>query len=366
MQLLYDNNDPAFLKPAEEALKGIQSLKEQFGEIDRQDDAWPHIPWVVDETSTSVSSWGESKAERLLSLSPKTYTPPPSGNHIYPPSWSACGRYPDGEGWLMNDPGTRHFYRSCIPEPDTGRLIVAPYIRYFHHKHHSEVALTYGDGYPVTCRVLQPIPVKYTPPPITTQELELLDTLPPFNEAVKGIVENYFPIELAKTFEYYRHFKTRQYQVQKMIKRLQDQEYRYLEQALERLNELERANFLGRLMGYEDELVLVLEDSPSSLSALARLTANFAGIVTNSATDATPNRLRNPLHWKEQDRIAIAIQNEDDGYEHLRTPSGRKSTRRRSHKSPKNPVPSKSRRLRCYRCSRRGHLRSNCPFGLRK
>jgi hypothetical protein len=108
-------------------------------------------------------------------------------------------------GWELNDPLTTSYYRVLIPDPTTNRLIVAPFISYAIQHSKAEVQATYGKGYPIHNRILQPIPVDYICPPLTPDQLAILDSQALFAEAVNKVINRKFPLHISATIKQYQH-----------------------------------------------------------------------------------------------------------------------------------------------------------------
>jgi hypothetical protein len=147
-------------------------------------------------------------------------TGPPQGNSTHPPSQWVCGEHP-GIGWELNDPFTTNFYRVTIPDPTTSRLVVAPFVTYAIQHDRAEISATYGKGYPIHTRVLQPLPVTYYCPALTPDELTIFDSKAPFSDAMNKVINEQFPLHLSAAVRRYQHFKA-QYMVQTTIRRLQE------------------------------------------------------------------------------------------------------------------------------------------------
>jgi hypothetical protein len=123
-------------------------------------------------------------------------TGPPQGNSTHPPSQWVCGEHP-GIGWELNDPLTTNFYQVTIPDSTTSRLVVAPFVTYAIQRDRAEISATYGKGYPIHTRVLQPLPVTYYCPALTPDELTIFDSKAPFADAVNKVINEQFPLHLS-------------------------------------------------------------------------------------------------------------------------------------------------------------------------
>ena len=100
-------------------------------------------------------------------------------------------------GWELNDMLTTNFYRIQIPDPTTKWIIVAPYISFSIQRERAEVQGTYGKGYPIHNRRLEPIPVDYYCPPFTPEQITLLDATAEHAHALTTVVDEKFPIDLS-------------------------------------------------------------------------------------------------------------------------------------------------------------------------
>jgi hypothetical protein len=136
-------------------------------------------PTPEDDSSNPISQWeyeSEDDWENRSDDATGQYDDaPPQGDSMHPLSQWVCGEHP-GMGWELNDPLTTSYYRVLIPDPTTNRLIVAPFISYAIQYSKAEVQATYGKGYPIHNRVLQPLPVDYLCPPLTPAQLAILDS----------------------------------------------------------------------------------------------------------------------------------------------------------------------------------------------
>ena len=121
-----------------------------------------HAHWIcpqspLDQVDLSTSSAPPSAANSLTSSPFATAMTLPATPHnrtsTEPPFWGYCGEHP-GVGWVLNSPGTTHFYRFIIPHPDNGAAIVAPFLQYHIALEGSEVFSTFGQGYSVHKRAL--------------------------------------------------------------------------------------------------------------------------------------------------------------------------------------------------------------------
>ena len=252
---------------------------------------WERPQTPIDEWDYNTSSeWADDEEyKELWPTPPKT---PPQGDENHPPSSSVCGEHP-GLGWELNAPGTVMYYRFLIPDPTTNRCVVAPFLTYFIQRERPEVSATYGKGYPIHTRLLQPLPVDYFVPSMTPEQIGLLDAQSPCANAINKVLNTYFPYHISAAVRQYQYFKETQYAIQRTIKHLQNKEQRYLEKAVGLLSELENANFLGRLMAHGD---VIIEDlgskDPHSCGEYLSRTRYFEGDITQSALDPKVNPFR--------------------------------------------------------------------------
>jgi hypothetical protein len=150
-----------------------------------------------------------------------------------------------GEGWYLNDPFTKYYYRVEIIHPITSQYINAPYVTFHIQLNSAQVSAIYGKGYAVVIKPLKPVSVCYTTPLLTPEQILLLDPAEGHAQAVQQVVEDQFPLHLSAALKCYHFYKCSQYQVQHHIHLLKEREYRYMEKALGILKQLENANVLG-------------------------------------------------------------------------------------------------------------------------
>ena len=142
------------------------------------------------------------------------------------------GSHP-GVGWVLNSPGTTHFYRFIIPHLDNGAPIVAPFLQYHIALEGSEVFNTFGQGYIIHKRALRPTPVDYDSPPLTPEQLRIFDASEPYAYVVSKVVDKYFPYDLLAAVRQYQFYKSTQYALQRTIQTAHAKELKYSEKALE-------------------------------------------------------------------------------------------------------------------------------------
>ena len=202
-----------------------------------------------------------------------------------------CGEHP-GSDWVLNSPGTTHYYRFIIPDPTNCQPIVAPFLLYNLYIARPEVHATFGKGCQIYRRTLQLTPVDYTCPPLTPEQLCVFDTQEPFAYAVNKVINDYFPHDLSTAIWQYQHHKQFQYVVQSAIRHLQDKKYKHLEKALEVLSDLEDANVLGRLLAHADVIDMAFDSNDDHHHAWAQVLSDFRGHITQSALDPRINPYR--------------------------------------------------------------------------
>jgi len=127
-------------------------------------------------------------------------------------------------------------------------------------------------------------------PPLTPEQLQLLNIQAPFASTITKIVNNYFPPDLTTGVHQYQFYKDTQYALQASIKSLQDKELQYLEGAMEVLSGLENANVLGWLLAHEDIISTdLLAKNAQVYTHYAHLACSFQGDITQSAQDVHIN-----------------------------------------------------------------------------
>jgi hypothetical protein len=312
---------------------------------------------------------------------------PPQGDSTHPPSQWACGEHP-GMGWDLNDPFTTTFYRIQIPDPTTNRVIVAPYISYSVQRNRAEVQGTYGKGYPIITRPLEPIPVDYYCPPITPEQMILLDAKAPFANVVNKILNDKFPLVISAAVRRYQYYQEEKYATQIKIRRLQEKENECLEKAMCVLSDLENTNILGRLACFEDEVYHDLTHDQIAAYEFLKVIHTYRGVITTSALDATPNPYRkhfithldSPLTFRPRnsdspravpftiplrgclDRHCSKERNHDEVEDYFQENADviEERLHQRLHKRkplPKHPL---SAHKQCFKCGHMGHIRAMC------
>jgi len=122
---------------------------------------------------------------------------------MHPPSLDCCGDFP-GDGWDFNKPLSSHYHRILILSPVGKRQVVAPYVHYNLNHKCPEVSGTFGQGYKVHTHLLRPTPVDRLCPPLTPEQLQLLNSQAPFAFAITKVVNTYFPPDLAAGVRQYQ------------------------------------------------------------------------------------------------------------------------------------------------------------------
>ena len=265
--------------------------------------------------SSHSSGWSDNNDEELDHLWPKLPMMPPKGDDMHSPQMTVCGTHP-GQGWEINNPLTKNYYRFLIPDSSTKCNIIAPFITYrFARCDAPSISGTYGSGYPIHTHPLTATPMDYVCPTITLDQLCLLDTKEPFANTVNHIINMYFPLNLSTTVRQYQHFRETEYAIQCTIHKLQEKEMCYIEKAVGVLQELENANILGHLLMHEDEIhnILLQESkgkfhpisSQDPLTSYTILAKSFRGTIMQSALDVCPNKW---CHcYAQTSRIALAL-----------------------------------------------------------
>ena len=351
-----------------------------------------------DTISSDSSGWDYNNDSELEHLWPAPPMTPPEGDDMHPLQMSVYGTHPR-QGWELNDPLSKNYYRFLIPNPSTKRLIVAPFISYNFGCHDAlSISGTYGSGYPIQTYPLTPTPTVYVSPAITPEQLHLLDTKEPFADAVNHIINEYFPLNLSAAVRQYQYYRETEYAIQCTIRTLQDKEMRYIEKAIGVLSELENANVLGCLLAHSQEITDcllktcerdMLGPHNNPLTPFLTLATLFRGKITQSALDVRPNNFRqgkdlirgmsskernlqqdddDDNYYSEDDNtcnfIACKIKGMED---HLRNRlHAPKRTRAAIHVKPMHAyrrIPSKTVRVIkvCYECCKPGHIWAFCP-----
>jgi hypothetical protein len=274
-----------------------------------------------------------------------------------------------GEGWYLNDPFTKNYYQVEICSPVTGRYINAPYVTFHIQCDRAEVSATYGRGYAITTRALDPVPVCYLCPSLNPEQIQLLDPSVDFAPAVRRVIDDQFPIHLSAAFVRYQFYRRAQYMAQRHIRQLKEREYKYMEKAIGVLSQMENANVIGRLCAHEDEILHQLAVDQQEPDHFLRLLNTYTGPITLSALDPRANPFRKGAN-AHQLRPGVA--------DRLCKPRARMCSKERNHYDVENRLQDDADRTeddirgrlhqrhrpcikRCFKCHKHGHIRAECP-----
>jgi hypothetical protein len=151
-------------------------------------------------------SWTDNEEEEIEDDSSDDWGKPNPADQFK----EICSEH-SGEGWHCNDPFTIHHYPFEIFNPVNYDRINAPYLTFHIHCDHIDVSATYGRGYPIITHTLEPIPVDYHCPPLTPEQIEILDPKIGFAGALKRIIDDHLPIHLSAAVQRYQYYKSVQY-----------------------------------------------------------------------------------------------------------------------------------------------------------
>src|SRR5713101_3343585 len=293
-----------------------------------------HNTPTTEAPSSTSSGW--SQDDDIPKCWPSPPTTSAEGDDQHPPQLSVCGQHPgQKEGWIINQPGTRDYYRLLIADPATNANVVAPYVKYTGSIAHPEIWGTYGKNYRTHVRNLTPTQVGYISGPLSIDHGQLLDSEASYAPAVNKVIDAHFPRDLAAGVRQYQHYNETWYSIQKTIRELQAKEMRYLERAVEVLSELECANVIGRLLAHLDTLSEVLVQDVQAHLQFSNRVSGFQGHIPTNARDLTKPLMHTNLKV------------------HTRTLSQPLSDRIRDHFQARKPPtePASDTRIRCARPS---------------
>ena len=111
----------------------------------------------------------------------------------------------------------QHYYRLLICNPLSNTYIVAPYVTYSFNRANPEISGTFGRGYSIITHQLRPTPVDYICPPLTLDQLCLLDNNTPYVDTINNVINNYLPYNVSYGIRQYQYFKEKQYATQRHI-----------------------------------------------------------------------------------------------------------------------------------------------------
>ena len=219
---------------------------------------------------------------------------------MHPPAQWFCSEHPS-QDWELNDALSIQYYPATIPDPTTNHLVVAPFVCYSIGHAKSEVAVTFGLGYPVHSHIFQVVPVDYPCLSLTPDQITIFDSFSPLAPKVNQVIDTHFLIYLSAKVQRYQYFKEAQYAAQHCIKDLKDQltrikerEQQFFKQAMCSLDELKKANILGQLIAHHNKLIAELSEMHQGNFKVA--IHGFPGPITQSSIDARPNPLCTLTH----------------------------------------------------------------------
>jgi len=127
-------------------------------------------------------------------------------------------------------------------------------------------------------------------PPLTLEQLQLLNSQAPFTFAITKVINNYFPLDLAAGVRQYQFYKDTQYALQASVKSLEDKAQCYLEGTMKVLSRLENANVLGHLLAHANIISADLLAKDAQVYTLyTHLACSFQEDITQSTLDIHVN-----------------------------------------------------------------------------
>jgi hypothetical protein len=106
------------------------------------------------------------------------------------------------------------------------------------------------------------IPVDYSTPSLSPNQICLLNPTKPFAPAFNKVVQDNLSYDLIAALQQYCHYKELQYKAQGKSSELHVKGVHYLEHAVEVLSDLENANIIGRIyLQYKDEIIKEIGDN---------------------------------------------------------------------------------------------------------
>jgi hypothetical protein len=232
---------------------------------------------------------------------PSPPSTPPQGNDMHPPNEDCRGETPD-DNWLVNTIGSNSYYRFLIPDPATNRSVVAPYIKFELYYARPKVRATYGRDYRIYTRLLEATPVDYGSPPLTHEQMQVLDPDVSYALAIERVIKEEFPIDLVASICQYQYYRRTQYAIQKVTNEMRTKEMKYLEKVLEVLDKLEQANVLGRLLAHLNIITQELNRHDAPHSSFTQAIRGFQGVIPWSARDTAVDPVRTDLNLKGKKR----------------------------------------------------------------
>ena len=176
---------------------------------------------------------------------PKWPTPPPTplgDTDMIPPALTYCGSSPE-EDWKYNDHTKLHYHHYLIPSPETGKFVVASWIKFDLLQAHPEVSATFGKYHPTYSKVLHLTPVDYDTKIISFEQVHLFHTEEAFVPIVDIILSELCPPDIEAGIHHYRYYCTMTKAYQDKVTDTQEHYIKYLDHMMKVLDTLESCCF---------------------------------------------------------------------------------------------------------------------------
>ena len=162
------------------------------------------------------------------------------------PMLNYCGSSP-GEDWKYNDLTKLHYYHCLIPSPETGKFVVAPWIKFDLLQAQPEVSMTFSKYHPKYTKILRFTPVDYDTNIISPEQARLFHLEEAFAPAIDIILSELCPPDIEAGIRHYRYYHTIAKTYQSKVADTQDHYMKNLERMMEVLDTLEKADAFSRL-----------------------------------------------------------------------------------------------------------------------
>ena len=188
-------------------------------------------------------------AEMQSYLEPGTHQPefptPPStpsdDTDLTPPALIHC-RISLGEDWKYNDQLKYSYYCYLIPSPETGKFVVASWIKFNLLQASPKVSAIFRKYHSKYLKILCSTPVEYNTRIISPKQAHLFHTEEAFAPAINIILAKLCPPDIEAGIYHYRYHHTMIKAYQDTISDAQNKYIKYLKHMMEVLEDLEKAD----------------------------------------------------------------------------------------------------------------------------
>ena len=289
---------------------------------------------------------------------------------MQPPHSDHCDKHP-GEDWKYNSFLNYDYIHYLVPNPLTGKFVVASYIKIDPFHARPEVSTTFGRPYPVYSCILCPTPVFYNTEVISPHQVHIFHPEESFVPAVDLILKDQCLSDLAASIRQYWYFCTMCKTYPDKATKAKAKEMKYLKRIMEVISNLELADAFNRLVTLVEVTQKTAIPDPEAFWNLKKALEGISGchcpnsncysssphlhtlpffmfaLAPCTTTDIISQKHRDAIVWHN------ALPHSDD----------RCKFKDCGHQAPAR-IPSKLTKFmdrQCYKCHSIGHWKKQCP-----